>query len=51
VDNYHSVPIQNIRIKLSGVEPTYPVDIRIYVLDCTLLKNTFTLNISKIVFT
>jgi len=33
VDNYHSVPIQNIRIKLSGVEPTYPVDIRIYVLD------------------
>lgn len=33
VDNYHSVPIQNLRIKLSGVEPRYPVDIRVYVLD------------------
>lgn len=33
VDNYHSVTISNQRIKLSDVEPRYPVDIRIYILD------------------
>ena len=33
VDNYHSVTVQNLHIKLSGVEPRYPVDIRIYILD------------------
>ena len=32
VDNYHSVTIKNITIKLSDVEPRYPVDIRIYIL-------------------
>lgn len=33
VDNYHSVTISNQHIKLSDVEPRYPVDIRIYILD------------------
>ena len=33
VDNYHSVTIKNITIKLSDVEPRYPVDIRVYILD------------------
>jgi len=33
VDNYHCVTIQNLHIKLSDVEPRYPVDIRIYILD------------------
>ena len=32
VDNYHSVTIKNITVKLSDVEPRYPVDIRIYIL-------------------
>ena len=32
VDNYHSVSFKNITIKLSDVEPRYPVDIRIYIL-------------------
>ena len=33
VDNYHSVTIKNLHIKLSNVEPRYPVDVRIYILD------------------
>jgi hypothetical protein len=32
IDNYHSVTINNLRIKLSNVEPKFPVDIRIYIL-------------------
>jgi hypothetical protein len=32
VDNYHSVTIKNITIKLSHVEARQPVDIRIYIL-------------------
>lgn len=32
VDNYHSVTINNIHIKLSNVESRQPVDIRIYIL-------------------
>ena len=32
IDNYHSVSISNLRVKLSDVEPRYPVDIRIYIL-------------------
>jgi hypothetical protein len=33
VDNYHSVTLKNITVKLSDVEPRYPVDIRIYILE------------------
>ncbi len=33
IDNYHSVTISKIRVKLSKVEPRYPVDIRNYILD------------------
>jgi hypothetical protein len=33
VDNYHSVTINNLNFKLTGVEPQRPVDIRIYILD------------------
>ena len=33
VDNYLSVTIQNLHIKLSDVEPISPVDIRIYILE------------------
>lgn len=33
VDNYHSVTIKNLHIKLPNVEPRYPVDIRIYILE------------------
>ncbi len=33
VDNYHSVTIRNLTVKLPSVEPTYPVDIRVYILD------------------
>jgi len=33
VDNYHSVTIKNITVKLSNVEPRFPVDIRIYILE------------------
>ncbi|MCA9400441.1 MAG: DDE-type integrase/transposase/recombinase [Candidatus Omnitrophica bacterium] len=32
IDNYHSLSISKYRFKLSGVEPRYPVDIRIYIL-------------------
>ena len=32
VDNYHSVTIKNLHVKLSDVESRYPVDIRIYIL-------------------
>jgi len=32
IDNYHSVSISNLRIKLSDVESRNPVDIRIYIL-------------------
>ncbi|MCR4336339.1 MAG: hypothetical protein NUV91_00835 [Candidatus Omnitrophica bacterium] len=32
VDNYHSVTIKNLHIKLTNVEPRYPVDIRVYIL-------------------
>ncbi len=32
IDNYHSVYIKPLHIKLSGVEPRYPVDIRIYII-------------------
>lgn len=32
VDNYHSVTIKNITVKLSEVAPRSPVDIRIYIL-------------------
>jgi len=32
VDNYHSVTIKNITVKLADVEPRYPIDIRIYIL-------------------
>ena len=32
VDNYHSITIKNITVKLSDVEPRYPIDIRIYIL-------------------
>jgi len=48
VDNYHSVPIQNLRIKLSDVEPRYPVDIRVYVLGQDLYEFRFWYN-SKLV--
>lgn len=30
IDNYHSVAIRNLSIKLPNVEPHYPVDIRVY---------------------
>ena len=33
VDNYHSVSIKNLHIKLSDVEPRFPVDIRVYILE------------------
>ena len=33
VDNYHSVTIKNLHIKLPDVEPRFPVDIRVYILD------------------
>lgn len=33
VDNYHSVTINNLNFKLTGVEPQRSVDIRIYILD------------------
>lgn len=33
IDNYHSVTIKNLHIKLSDVESRYPVDIRIYILE------------------
>jgi hypothetical protein len=33
VDNYHSVTIRNLHIKLTSVEPQRPVHIRIYILD------------------
>ena len=32
IDNYHSVSVKPLRVKLSGVEPRDPVDIRIYIL-------------------
>ena len=32
VDNYHSVTIKNLHIKLPDVEPRFPVDIRVYIL-------------------
>ena len=32
IDNYHSVTIRNFNVKLSDVEPRYPVDIRVYIL-------------------
>ena len=33
VDNYHSVTINKLKIRLPHVESQYPVDIRIYILD------------------
>jgi hypothetical protein len=33
VDNYHSVTIKNITVKLSNVEARQPVDIRMYILE------------------
>jgi hypothetical protein len=48
VDNYHSVPIQNLRIKLSDVEPRYPVDIRVYILDQDFYELRFWYN-SKLI--
>ena len=33
VDNYHSVTIKNLHIRLPDVEPRHTVDIRIYILD------------------
>jgi len=33
VDNYMNVTIRNHQFKLAGVEPRYPVDIRIYILE------------------
>lgn len=44
VDNYHSVTIKNLTIKLSGVEPRYPVDIRIYILDADFYELRFWYN-------
>lgn len=32
VDNYHSVTLKNLNIRLDHVEPKYPVDIRVYIL-------------------
>ena len=44
VDNYHSVTIQNLHIKLPDVEPRYPVDIRIYILDQDFYELRFWFN-------
>jgi hypothetical protein len=44
VDNYLSVPIQNLRIKLPNVESRYPVDVRVYVLDKDLYELRFWYN-------
>ena len=44
VDNYHSVAINKIRFKLSGVEPRYPVNIRIYILSDQLSEFRFWYN-------
>jgi len=41
IDNYSSVTIKNITIKLSDVEPRYPVDIRAYPLDQDLYELRF----------
>lgn len=44
VDNYHSVTIKNITVKLPDVEPRYPVDIRIYILDQDFYELRFWFN-------
>ncbi len=44
VDNYHSVTIKNLHIKLPCVEPRYPVDIRIYILDLDFYELRFWYN-------
>ena len=41
IDGYSSVTIKNITIKLSDVEPRYPVDIRAYPLDKDLYELRF----------
>ncbi len=41
IDGYSSVTIKNITIKLSNVEPRYPVDIRAYPLDNDLYELRF----------
>ncbi len=41
VDNYHSVTINNLHIKLSDVESRNPVDIRIYILDSDFYELRF----------
>lgn len=41
VDNYHSVTIKNLHIKLSDVQSRDPVDIRIYILDQDLYELRF----------
>lgn len=41
IDGYSSVAIKNITIKLSNVEPRYPVDIRAYPLDQDLYELRF----------
>lgn len=41
VDNYHSVTIKNLHIKLSDVQSRDPVDIRIYALDQDLYELRF----------
>lgn len=41
IDNYHSVYIKPLRIKLSGVEARYPVDIRIYILSADFYELRF----------
>ena len=41
IDGYSSVAIKNINVKLSDVEPRYPVDIRAYLLDQDLYELRF----------
>ena len=41
VDNYHSVTINNLHIKLSDVQSRDPVDIRIYILDSDFYELRF----------
>jgi len=44
IDNYHSVTINNVRIKLSNVESRSPVNIRVYILAPDLYELRFWYN-------
>ncbi len=48
VDNYNGVTVRNLHIRLSGVEPRYPVDIRVVILDKDFYELRFWYN-SKLI--